>query len=209
MKYLKYIIIITLILFIAIPFAGSYSVQSIDDLAYLVAIGIDVGNTNTLKVTFEFTKPNSSGENASSELAPTIINSVDASSIDSAINLMNTYVSKEINLSHCKTIVISESLAIEGVSKLLYSLMNKVQIRPDTNIVVSKCLAKDFIQNTQPSLENLVAKYYEIAAISSEYTGYTENVKIGDFFNKLSSKTAQPVAMLRCSKYIKYLKRYF
>lgn len=156
------------------------------------------GDTNELKVTFEFTKPNSSGENASSELAPTIINSVEASSLDSAINLMNTYVSKEINLSHCKAIIISESLAAEGISKLLYSLMNKVQIRPDANIIISKCMAKDFIQNTQPNLENLVAKYYEIAPVSSEYTGYTANTTIGDFFNGFSCPTCHPTATLRC-----------
>lgn len=155
------------------------------------------GDANELKVTFEFTMPNSSGENASSEVAPMIINSVDASSLDSAINLMNTYVSKEISLSHCKAIVISETLASKGISKLLYSLMNKVQIRPDANIIISKCLAKDFIQNSQPKLENLVAKYYEIAPVSSEYTGYTANTKIGDFFNQFTCNTCQPTAILR------------
>lgn len=155
------------------------------------------GDTNELKVTFEFTKPNSGGESTSTELAPTIINSVEASSLDSAINLMNTYVSKEISLSHCKVIVISETLSSKGISKLVYSLMNKVQIRPDANIIVSKCFAKDFIQNSQPKLENLVAKYYEIAPISSEYTGYIANTKIGDFFNQYTCKTCQPTAILR------------
>lgn len=155
------------------------------------------GDNNELKVTFEFTMPNSSGENASSDVAPMIINSVDASSLDSAINLMNTYVSKEISLSHCKAIVISESLASKGISKLLYSIMNKVQIRPNANIIISKCLAKDFIQNSQPKLENLVAKYYEIAPASSEYTGYTADTTIGDFFNQFTCNTCQPTAILR------------
>lgn len=40
-KYIKYLILIVLVLVIAIPFGGYYSVQSIDDLAYLVALGID------------------------------------------------------------------------------------------------------------------------------------------------------------------------
>lgn len=40
-KFIKHLALVILILFIAIPFAGSYSVQSIDDLAYLVALGID------------------------------------------------------------------------------------------------------------------------------------------------------------------------
>ena len=200
-KYIKYLIIITLILIIAIPFSGSYSVQSIDDLAYVVALGIDEGEKNNLNVTFEFSLPNSSGENSSSESAPIIINSVEASSIDSAINLMNTYISKEISLTHCKFIIISESVASKGISKLVYSLMNKVQIRPDANILVSKCSSKDFIKNTKLKLETLIVKYYEILPVSSKYTGYISNVHLGDFFNNMSSNTCNSVAMLRCYFY--------
>lgn len=196
-KYLKFVLIITIIIVISIPFIGSYSVQSVDDLAYLITLGIDTGKNNTLKVTFEFTKPNSSGENSSSEVAPTIINSVEASSIDSAINLMNTYVSKEINLSHCKVVVISESIASNGISKYIYSLINKVQMRPDTNIIISKCEAKAFIENTKASLENLITKYYETSTVSSKYTGYTSNLTLGDFFHKINCLTCEPIAMLR------------
>ncbi len=177
---------------------GSYSVQSIDDLAYIVAFGLDKGDKSELKVTFEFTRPNTSGETPAEEASPTIINSVEANSIDSAINLMNTYVSKEINFSHCQAVVISEALSAEGLSKHLYTMMNKVQLRPDANIIISKCLAKDFIQNTQPNLENLIAKYYEIVPISSEYTGYTANTTIGDFFNRFVCTTYEPCAILRC-----------
>lgn len=156
------------------------------------------GDNSEFQITFEFTTPTSTGESSSSETSPIIVNSVQASSLESAISLMNTYVSKEISLSHCKQIIISETLASEGISKLVYSLMNKVQIRPDTNIIISKCQAKDFIQKNQPNLENLVAKYYEIAPISSEYTGYTANTTIGDFFNQFACVTCQPTAILRC-----------
>lgn len=176
---------------------GSYSVQSIDDLAYLVALGIDVGKNDAYTITFQFTNPTSSGESGSSETAPIITNSVDASSLDEAISLMNTYVSKEVNLSHCKIIVISEELASDGVENLLYSLMNKTQIRPSCNVIISKSTAKDFIKNIQPSLENLIAKFYEISPTSSEYTGYTANIKLGDFFNQFTCQTCEPTAMLR------------
>lgn len=175
---------------------GSYSVQSIDDLAYLVALGIDVGKNDAYTVTFQFTMPNSSGESGASQTAPTITNSVDASSLDAAINLMNTYVSKEINLSHCKIIVISEEIASAGISNLLYSLMNETQIRPSCNVIISKSTSKDFIKNVQPSLENLIAKFYEITPTSSKYTGYTANIQLGDFFNQYACQTCEPTAML-------------
>ena len=195
-KYIKYIAFIVLVVIFGFLFNGNYSVQSIDDLAYAIAIGIDVGETNEYKVTFEFIKPLPTGESGAGEASPTVINSVEANSLDAAINLMNTYVSKEINLSHCKIIVLSESLASNGISRILYSLINKVQIRPDVNLVVSKCLAKEFIEHAQPNLENLVAKYFETLPISSEYTGYTANIKLDTFFNQFSSITCEPTAML-------------
>lgn len=196
-KFIKYTILIIFVLCIAIPFSGSYSVQSIDDLAYLIALGIDVGETSTYKLTFQFTMPNSSGgDSPSSETAPIIINSVDAPTLDSAINLMNTYVSKEISLSHCKAVVISEEIAKKGISNISYNLMNKVQIRPNCNVIISKSTANDFIKNVNPSLENLIAKFYEISPTSSKYTGYTSDAKIGSFFNDLSCIACEPIAML-------------
>ena len=196
-KFIKYIILIVFVLCIAIPFSGAYSVQGIDDLAYLIALGIDVGEANTYKVTFQFTMPNSSsGKSSSSETANTIINSISAPNLDSAINLMNSYVSKEINLSHCKAVVISSTLAKKGISNIVYNLMNKVQIRPNCNIIISKSSAEDFIKNVNPSLENIIAKFYEIYPTSSKYTGYTSDAKIGSFFNELSSISCDPIAML-------------
>ncbi len=165
----------------------------------LLLFGFDVGENDRIKVTFQFTMPNSSGESASSEVAPIVVDNSEAACIESAVNLMNTFVSKEINLSHCKVIVFSEEFAKQGVSKEIYSLMNKVQVRPNSNIIVCTSTAEEYIRSVKPSLENLVAKFYEILPRSSEYTGFTSDIKLGDFFNKLESNSEEPVAILRSS----------
>lgn len=190
----KYIVIIIIAIILSIAFTGTHSVQSVDDLAYVVALGIDIGSTKNLKVTFQFTMPASSGEGSSGETSPSVIDSVEADSIDSAINLMNAYVSKEINLSHCKIIAISEELAKKGIEKEINSLINKVQIRPDNQVIITACTAEEYLNGVSPSLETLVAKFYEILPRSSEYTGYTISAQLGDFFNKLVCKTCQPTA---------------
>ncbi len=195
--FIKYIIIGFIIIFFSIAFTSTHNIQSIDDISYVVALGIDVGEQNNLKVTFQFTKPtSSSGEGTSSESASSIVDSIEAESVDNAVNLINTYTSKEINLSHCKLIVFSEELAKKGIKEEIYSFTNKVQIRPDTNIVVSTTSAKEYIESVKPSLENLVAKFYVLLPNSSEYTGYTANVELGQFMNKIVSKTGQPIAIL-------------
>ena len=74
--------------------------------------------------------------------------------------------------------------------------MNDTQIRPSANIVVSKCNAKYYIQNSKPILENLITKYYDIFDYSSNFTGYSADATIGDFLNKLECDTCNPVAIL-------------
>lgn len=192
----KYIVIIIIIVILAITFTSSHRIQSIDDLAYTVALGIDVGEKENLKVTFQFTMPSANSESGSAEAAPPVIDTVEADSIDSAINLMNAYVSKELNLSHCKVIIISEEFAKNGIGKEIYSLMNKVQIRPDNNVIISTSTAKEYIESALPSLENLAAKFYEVLPRSSEYTGYSTNAQLGEFFNQLVCKTCEPTAIL-------------
>ena len=192
----KYLIIIIIVIIFSLAFTGSHIVQSVDDLAYTVALGIDVGDSEDLKVTFQFTMPAPSGEGGSGQSSPSVIDSVEANSIDSAISFMNAYVSKEINLSHCKVIVISEEVAKRGISKEIFSLMNKVQIRPDNHVIISTCSAQKYIESVSPSLENLVTKFYEILPRSGDYTGYTVNAELGDFFTKIVCTTCEPCAIL-------------
>lgn len=195
-KTLKNVFIFILILLLINSFTASYRSFSIDNLAFVVALAIDKSNQNKLKVSFQFTTPSSVSETGSTEKSPSIINTIEASSIDTAINIMNAYLGKEINLSHCKVIVFSEELAKQGISDEIYSLINNVQVRPSANIVVSKCDAKYYIENSKPSLESLITKYYEVFPNSSQYTGFTSNATIGDFFNALTCDLCQPYAIL-------------
>ena len=106
---------------------------------------------------------------------------------------MNAYLGKKVNLSHCKLIIFSEELAKEGISDEIYSLINEVQIRPSANIVISKCNTKYYIENSVPSLESLIPKYYNIFPHN---TGYTCDATIGDFFNALVCNSCAPYAIL-------------
>lgn len=195
-KFIKNIFIFLLIIIFIIAFSSSYSSLSIDNLAYVLAIGIDKSDKDKLQVTFEFSSTVAATESGSSQKATPIINTVDASSVSNAINLINSYMVKEINMSHCKAIIFSEELAYEGISDEIYTLINDTQVRPSSNIVVSKCKAKDYIKYTQPELENSKYKYYEIMSNSSKYTGYSIDSSIGNFFNSLSCKGCEPYAIL-------------
>lgn len=192
---IKNAFILILIIIFIIAFSSSYSSLSIDNLAYVLAIAIDSSDTNKLEVSFQFSTP-VSAESSSTEKPTPIINMVTASSLSNAINLVNGYLGKQINMSHCKVIIFSEDLAFKGISDEIYTLINDTQVRPSCNLVVSKCSAKYYLEETSPQLENLISKYYEIFANSSKYTGYMPDATIGNFFNNMICKTCEPYAIL-------------
>ena len=195
-KIIKNLFILILIIIFLIAFSSSYLSLSIDNLAYVLVIGIDKGEDNNLEVSFQFSTTTKTTESGSTEKTPTVMDTVTAPSLSTAVNLMDSYIGKELNMSHCKVIIFSEELAEEGISEEIYTLINDTQIRPSANIVISKCNAKFYMEQTSPELENLISKYYEIFTNSSKYTGFKPNATIGDFFNAIICKTCEPVAIL-------------
>ena len=195
-KLLRNIFVFILIIIFIIAFSSSYASLNIDNLAYVSAIGLDTSTENKLEVTFQFSTTSPASESGSTEKTSTIENSVSASSISNAINLMNSYMGRDINLSHCKVIIISEELAYNGISDEIYTLINDTQVRPSANIIVSKCNAKTYIKSSEPQLANLISKHYEIMTNLSSSNGFIPDATIGQFFHSLSCKACEPYAIL-------------
>ena len=198
-KWIRNIFIFIVILVFIFAFSSSYSSLNIDNLTYVLAIGIDTSDDNKLEVSFHFSNPIPAESSASEKVTP-IINTVTASSLSNAINLVNGYQGRQLNLSHCKVIIFSEKIAKMGISDEVYTLINDTQIRPSANIIISKCNAKYYMSQLNPEIENLLSRYYEVFTDSSKYLGHMPNATIGDFFNSLICETCEPYAILRWNK---------
>lgn len=195
----KFIIILILFVVFITFFAGfsnSYVSHRIEHLAYVLVLGIDKGEKARLKISTQFINVPSSSSGASSDSSQIVLTSCEANSMFSGLNLLNSYIGKEINLAHCSVIVFSEEIAKEGISSEIYSLINNEEIRSSANIVVTNCKAYDYINNSKPNLENLTSKYFDTFDITSKLTGYFSNITLGDFFNNLSESNSDPIAVL-------------
>lgn len=73
------------------------------------------GENNNYKLSFQLSIPsqNTSSEGSSSSSPDTVTDTIESSSIESGISLANGYISKKLNLSHCKVLVISEEVAVK------------------------------------------------------------------------------------------------
>lgn len=105
--------LILLVIF-ANGFSAAYTSRKLGNIAYVLALGIDVGENAKMKISAQFTKSTSfspssgSSEESSSNI---VLVSGEAESIFSALNLLNSYIGKEINLSHCSLFIFSEEFA--------------------------------------------------------------------------------------------------
>ena len=197
-KVQKFFAIFILAVLLVVASSSYYGIQGIDNLAYVVAIGLDAGKDNNIKLSLQISVPNGGegGSSSSSQSSSSLVNTIECSSIGTGIALFNSYLGKEVNLSHCKVLVISEELATKGISEYLYTLTNDIQFRTDSNIIISKCDASAFLKYSTPELDKVSARYYEIAPTSSEYTGYTESITCNEFFTAINATTSEPVAIL-------------
>lgn len=217
MDIIKKIFIIAIIVSLLSAFNEySNSSQNIDDLSYAVAIGVDVGETAKYRISLQLTtmessatesaisdsSQNSSGggfssNSSSSETSSNyIIQTMETDSIDSALNIANSYINKTINLSHCKILLVSEEIAKQGVEPLVNSLINKVETRPDCSIIVSEIPNDEFDGDKKPKIENLISKYYDVASNIETGRGYSETIKLNEFYLTLNDTFYQPYASL-------------
>lgn len=196
MKVRKFFIFL-LIIVLLFSLTGCYDAKSLETLAYVVALGLDIGENGNLKLSLQIAILSNAGDSGStSQSSQSTVTSVECSTVEAGINLVNSYISKKVNLSHCKTIVISEELAVTGISNEIFSFVNNLEIRPDCNIIISRCNASDFLDNSTPTLESVAARYYEFILTSSEYTGYSENLNLSDFYNNILNTTGEATAIL-------------
>ena len=142
-------------------------------------------------------KEQSSSSGSSEEnKGSSVINSVECNSFDVGVSLLNSYLSKKVNMTHCKYLIFSEKLAAKGLGDYIYSLKNNVEIRPSCNILISKCDANYFLENSKSVIDEVAAKYFSLETSSEKNTSYTEAVTLKDFFCDLSDTFGSPFAIL-------------
>lgn len=195
-KVPRNILIITILIALLASISNySSSSENIDDLAYVMAVAIDTGTTAKYKISLQLStiessateatiKPDENAEESSSSGGgkggsgggssgseqsssnTAEIYTLECNSLDAAINIANTFLNKDITLSHCKVLVISEEQAKKNISQIINTFINKVEVRPDCNIIISSISNNEFDNSNKPKLEDLLSKYYDITSNS-------------------------------------------
>lgn len=169
-----------LVLLCCLPFlfiVGCWGSREPDELSYILAMGVDKGEHNVLQVTMQEAVPKSLG---GGEGETSAVVSVEASSISGALQLANTFTSREMTLIHNRAIIISEEIAKEGLKKYLAPLMRSRDIRRNTFVMVTRGKANKFLLENKPFLEKYTSEQMELILNSTtKSTGLSNNSMIG------------------------------
>ena len=196
-------VLLVLIAFLSLSLTGCYDAKEPDDFGYVMAIGVDKGKINFLKMTVQIAVPTKIGGSSSSgeggggmATESSLMESVETPSIWSGLNMLNSFTSRQLNFSHAKALVFSEELAREGLDKYLHALIRNREFRPNMRILVSRTSAEDYIKNVKPELETNPAKYYELNFKAGSYTGLTPVSSLSNFYHDTEALDTQAVAIL-------------
>ena len=199
MKVKKILIILLVIVITAFFLTNFSSIYTIDDYAYVIAMGLDNSDDSDLILSLQIAIPAGSSkgsESSSSQSSSSIVSTIKCKNINGGVNLINDYLGQKLNLSYCKAMVFSEDIAKKGIGNYICTATNDIEIRPSCDIIVSKCSALDYITNSKPLLENLSSKYYEIASSSQKDTGLTRTISLMSFYNRYYDSLCEPYAPL-------------
>ncbi|AEY65777.1 Ger(x)C family spore germination protein [Clostridium sp. BNL1100] len=191
-KIAKLFCTILCIAIITVSLTGCYDNREIEDLAYVVAIGIDEADNNMFNLTFQSAVPKSitTGEGETTD-----IKTFKTDNFLSGFRKTGRYLSKKINLSHTKVIVVSEKIANRGLLPFLNGLQNYMELRPNVNIIVSANGAKNYIESLQPKLSASPTKFYDMMFKSYQTDFRIPSSQLGDYLYRTHSSGSQPVTI--------------
>ena len=164
-------------------FSGCSDVKEIDSMAYVVAIGIDKGEKSPIKATFQFAVPlQISGgiDGEGGDGSPFSNLSVEATSVYTAMDQANTVLSKQVDISQCKLVVLSEALSREGLSPYNGQIGQSSDFRPDTYIAVCRGSASDYLAHISSPMELNPSRYYELI-FGNAFSPYAPTAYLHDY----------------------------
>lgn len=190
-KILLCLVLLTLLV------SGCWGRRETDEMGYVLAMGLDKGKENIIKVTFQIAIPRAlaGGGGGGGEKGTEIV-SVEAASIFGALQLANAFVSKDLTFIHNEIVIISSEIAREGLDMYINPLIRSREIRRNATIAICEGSAAEFLKANQPRFEKDPAKQFELLLESENYAGIMYATTLNEFNKKVKSPGSESVLTL-------------
>lgn len=178
--------------------AGCFGAREMDEIAFVLTMGIDKSTQEgKYDITFQIAVPRAVASQSAKGEDLSLMVTVIADNTAEARNLLNSITARTPIVSHTKAIVIGESLARQGLGDILGPIVRFREFRGSMFIiVVNGDSARNFIQKNTPKIDIEPSRYYETSLLSSDETSYYLETHLHEFYTRLKSSSAAPIAVL-------------
>lgn len=177
---------------------GCWDKHELEDQTFVVMMGIDKADDKNIIVTvaFPMTQTESGGNQGNAENSGEYsVMSIKAPTMVEALNMFSMKLAGPLSLFSAKTVVISQELAEGGTLQHIFSSWRYEQTRNNTNVLISKCKAAEFIEARMknPAIDPL--RQEDLLLEQANYSAYYKPVQFLDLIINLKSDTADGAAM--------------
>jgi spore germination protein KC len=194
---MKKIIVLILLLIHIIPLlSGCWNQKELNDLAFVMAMGIDKGKDKRFDVTFQLVNPGnvSSGQGGSGQGLPIAVYKASGDTLTEAARKATKKVSRRLYYAHTNIIVISEKLAREGIYNIIDAFEREPEFRTTTEIIIANDSTAEEIVSTLTILDKLpTSKIKKELNTTEKLLGENIKVNVDDLVSALVSKGRQPM----------------
>lgn len=198
----KVIIILVLCTFL-LSLTSCYDASEMDDLLYVIAIGVDKGISDKWRLTVQFPTMREGGgqmqsvSGGSSGSSGHSYASIDSPSFFTGIDMLNASLPRKLDFTHAQIIVFSEELAEEGlIGEYITPIGRFGDIRRSSHVFVVNGKAMNFIKENKPLIGTTLSKSFQVLSHASQNTGFFPHVTLENFYEDLKSPYGQTIAAM-------------
>jgi len=186
---IKKIVFIISALFLALSMSACYDSTEVDDMVYVLAIGIDEKDDEGNMYTFQTAVPlNISGGVetgfAESEESVTVQNiSVIADNLYSAIEKINSKLAKELSVTHCKILFFSDNSSTKTIKNNITTINRYNEFSPDMLVAICSGSTLSYMDSISSPFEKNPARFYNMF-FNKDFSLYSFKTRIIEFEKK-------------------------
>ncbi|MFB9276698.1 Ger(x)C family spore germination protein [Cohnella cellulosilytica] len=182
-----------LLLALALLLSGCWSRRELNELAVVVAMGVDLHRSG-YKVTAQIVNFKEASKNTSSDVMSVVTYQAIGESVPEALQRMLGEVPRQLYLSHLRVMVFGEALARRGLTEVLDFVARNHQFRTDFPMLVAhRSEASDVLKVVTP-IDNIPANsLFSSILVSSKKWAATGRVTLQQFVARLDLEGSDPV----------------
>lgn len=186
---------LTILIVIFIAMLSGCTGREPNEIAYVVALGLDKMDNNNYKMTIQYANTTAiSGGEEGGKVGSEIVEqvTVEAPNIYAGMGLANHIVSKTFTLSHAKILVFSREVAQEGLKDMMETISRSEELRPDITIAIAHDTASEYLTSVTPEMEVNPVQYYQLIYQKNNLVGIPRGYA-RDLFFMMETKDSDAV----------------